>query len=101
MSCRSASTAAKRAFSQAGRAVVSDSATRAYTGSTVLALVGAGVEVPDTLGPSDGVVGVVTLTCFGAQAAVSKREAAKTKRRMVIYRLAANHRTGWASAAFG
>ena len=44
---------------------------------------------------------VVTLTCLGAQAAVSSREAAKTRRRMVIWGLAANNcRAGCASAAF-
>ena len=59
---RSASTAAMRAFSHCGRRLVSDTATRLYTGSTVLALVGAGVSVL-TSPLAGGVVGVVTLTC--------------------------------------
>ena len=74
---RSASTALMRAFSQAGRAVVSDSSTRAYTGSTVLALVGAGVAGPLTWPLGGGVVGVVTLTCWWAQAEVKSSIAAK------------------------
>ena len=47
-----------------------------------MARVGAGESVPDTLPPGGGVVGVVTLTCWWAQADVRSKAAAMESRRI-------------------